>query len=110
MMPVLSKNQSISTSMDVETKQSIEQIAAASPFLIHEKRFYVAGLHFNISEGRPLTDVRLISSLVDQSGCFYGKDGTKAAAEEGKLVLAHVRGVFFTCSIVDICCYVSSSV
>ena len=58
--------------------------------LLHHGDFVITGLHFNISEGRPISNSSSIQSLVDDNGCFLGKLGTKTSAEKGKIELDHV--------------------
>ena len=46
-----------------------------------------------MSEGKPLSAVEEVPSLVNSDGLFLGKDDTMAAAQSGKLNATEVRSV-----------------
>ncbi|KAH8854008.1 Carbohydrate deacetylase [Schistosoma japonicum] len=39
---------------------------------------FFTGLHFNLTEGKPLSNVKCIQSLLDDHGCFLGKHGFRS--------------------------------
>lgn len=49
------------------------------------------GLHFNITEGSPVTKSESVPSLVDSSGCFLGKMGFREALKHGKVQCKEVE-------------------
>jgi predicted glycoside hydrolase/deacetylase ChbG (UPF0249 family) len=49
------------------------------------------GLHFNVTEGRPILPVDEISTLCNQTtGLFHGKFGFRKALESGSICIEHV--------------------
>lgn len=49
------------------------------------------GLHFNITEGKPLSKAADIKSLLNESGMFVGKQDIISAVEKGALKFADVK-------------------
>ena len=48
------------------------------------------GLHFNITEGRPISNLEHVSTLVNTRGLFLGKFGLRDALENMCINLEHV--------------------
>ena len=56
------------------------------------------GLHFNITEGRPVADPSLVKSLINESsGLFLGKFGLRDALESNIVDPDHVSCLFLLC-------------
>lgn len=64
---------------------------------------HVSGLHFNMSEGRPVSMDCDVSSLIGSDGMFLGKQGTLAAAMEGRLQADHVKTITLTGESYNLC-------
>ena len=51
------------------------------------------GLHFNITEGKPVLNAHYVSTLVDEYGNFLGKFGLREALNNSTVNSEHVRYV-----------------
>ena len=49
------------------------------------------GLHFNITEGKPMSETSKVASLLDQQGIFHNKEEIRKRAVNGEIKGDHVR-------------------
>ncbi|KAK4472348.1 hypothetical protein MN116_003609 [Schistosoma mekongi] len=54
-----------------------ERISSLFSYVKQHRR--IPGLHFNLTEGKPLSNVKCIQSLLDDHGCFLGKYGFRSS-------------------------------
>lgn len=49
------------------------------------------GLHFNLTQGRPVSNINEIDSLIDRDGCFYNVKVFRKKVSEGKINFDHIE-------------------
>lgn len=69
---------------NMDATEDAASLAAANPAL-------GVGLHFNITQGRPLADVSAVCTLLDESGGFLSRSRLLRRALAGRIDPAHVR-------------------
>uniref|UniRef100_A0A5F8HJJ1 Carbohydrate deacetylase n=1 Tax=Monodelphis domestica TaxID=13616 RepID=A0A5F8HJJ1_MONDO len=75
-----------------EVSLLVNGAAASSAAQLARRHRIPAGLHANLSEGRPVSlSAGSGASLLGPSGCFLGKTGFREALAAGQVVLPEVR-------------------
>ena len=64
---------------------------AVTDFCYHVNSQERIGLHLNLTEGKPLSDVKEILSLTNKCGHFLGKHGFRDELRKGNIVETEVR-------------------
>lgn len=61
------------------------QYCLSDNYFINNRNIVSVGLHINLTVGRPISDIRRVSSLVDCNGNFYDSTGFKRRWNRGKI-------------------------